>query len=218
MAIENFIELAASADGALTPGTRSINYTNHRTLEKKIINSSINVKEKSAAAIKAVATVALDVGVMVAYRDSSDGTLKIYELIAGDGTSNDDENLPLVIQPTDYNASTNVKIWAQCIDDVSVNLQKEFEFDSSLFTVTERQFKGKITAVELQYDSTNDASAIDMSYRKATDAGWTDITPDDVTGINGIMGSINDTDIWYLRISTTAVATIYSVSLKYNQL
>ena len=34
-----------------------------------------------------------------------------YRLFAGDGTSADDENSPIQIKPSDYNASTNCKIW-----------------------------------------------------------------------------------------------------------
>lgn len=61
-------------------------------------------------ALKAIVTTnngVTPVGTCIAYRDTDDNVFRFYELVSG----TDAESLPDVVRPTDFNASTNQKVW-----------------------------------------------------------------------------------------------------------
>lgn len=61
-------------------------------------------------ALKAIVTVnngVTPVGTCLAYRDTDDNQFRFYELVSG----TDAESLPDVVRPTDFNATTNQKVW-----------------------------------------------------------------------------------------------------------
>ena len=75
------------------------------------------------AGLKAIATTAQSTNAFVTFRDTSNNNvLRTYELVAGAGTSPaDDELSPKQIKPTDYNASTNAKLWKLCANNTFVS-------------------------------------------------------------------------------------------------
>lgn len=61
-------------------------------------------------ALKAIVTVnngVTPVGTCIAYRDTSDNVFRFYELVSG----TDAESLPSIVRPTDYNGTSNQKVW-----------------------------------------------------------------------------------------------------------
>jgi hypothetical protein len=61
-------------------------------------------------ALKAIVTVnngVTPVGTCIAYRDTTDNVFRFYELVSG----TDAESLPDIVRPTDFNATTNQKVW-----------------------------------------------------------------------------------------------------------
>lgn len=78
----------------------------------KGLNSGIsNTSAGAIAAVKAITSVGVSVGVFLMQRiTDSANQVRIYELIA----STDADNGILTIRPTDYAASTNEKVWKKC--------------------------------------------------------------------------------------------------------
>ena len=75
------------------------------------------------AGLKAISTVSQSLNIFVSFRDTgSNNVLRTYELVAGAGTSPaDDEASPKQIKPTDYNASTNARLWKLCANNVLIS-------------------------------------------------------------------------------------------------
>lgn len=101
--------------------TRDITEEDLRDFTTDIKDSFLNILDQSfngvagwknglntISGLKAVATTTLTVGVITAFRDTDNGdALRFYELVAG----TDADNSPQLVRPTDYNGSTNQKVW-----------------------------------------------------------------------------------------------------------
>lgn len=72
-------------------------------------SGGVNPNITDTTGLKAIVTVGVAVGVIVFYRDSH-ANIKGYQLTSGTSA----ESSPSIIRPTDYNGSTNQKIWKLC--------------------------------------------------------------------------------------------------------
>jgi hypothetical protein len=113
----------------------------------------------SIATLQAVTTVGVAVGVHMVFRDTAaSNVLRVYELVAG----TDAESSPSIIRPTDYNGSTNAKVWKLAI--IAAGL------DSTTIVTN--------SGATLYIDMNNDVDRILVGYPAIAEAKTWDITND----------------------------------------
>lgn len=189
-------------------GIRAITGPTLQDFRKDIADSFLNLTDNAyngvagwkngvntIAVLKALPTTTLQTGIALAFRDTGNSdALRYYELVSGTTA----ESSPTVIRPTDYDGTTNQKVWKLAIlnsGNVGKGYIGEWDLSSGLLPGGTATYLGNFW--KIFYSDPGDIGTIVGKDGGAIPAGSMLIASKDNPKSDPDDDAILDYDIWY---------------------